>query len=599
MHHRFGIKNFRVFRDYTEFELTPITILTGTNGCGKSSLVKALRLLKFNFDNKSQDFLGQLDELNFNDRGNLLGDFNKIVNWDNNSEAIVFSINIIDESSLENPIIYLHYKKQDSSGYGNARLVKVEILDRHDNLSGKKESLLVSYEFSDKWSRTINIEEVYPFLLEAKNQESEQEDHLSKDFLFYYPRLNLLNKIATIDRNGAINYIDKASDIHSDMDSSDALDLIDLFNEFNVNSWIDLKNVIQNFEKDYLRNYELVICPIEVTNPFEDKVESVLHPPKFSLYIKSISSPSHIAFTKSELAQLSITNKLTYFLLDQDKYNSEEINGDPLIMPIRNINPSISKAFLALQNFSLNAVKFGFNSFQKLIDFHFLEAERIKMRRYFFENDDDDFSSLLFEIFRSKEESNSNSTPFIKKRLKYIETWLNNYGIADGFEIISDPDGLALKPFLKNNGKLIPLVDLGFGINQILPIMLKIAITKNKGTVFIEEPESNLHPALQSKLADMLIDAYKKFDIQFVLESHSEYLIRKLQYLVAKKEINPTDISIYYLYQPDKIPEGAKQVEKIELDENGILSQEFGTGFFDEALNWKFELLRLKNQQKN
>ncbi len=52
--------------------------------------------------------------------------------------------------------------------------------------------------------------------------------------------------------------------------------------------------------------------------------------------------------------------------------------------------------------------------------------------------------------------------------------------------------------------------------------------------VLLEEPESNLHPNLQSKLADFLIDASDRFGIKWVIETHSEYFIRKLQYWTAK-----------------------------------------------------------------
>jgi len=46
----FGLENFRVFKDYTWFDFAPITILTGPNNSGKSSLLKAFLLLKDNFD---------------------------------------------------------------------------------------------------------------------------------------------------------------------------------------------------------------------------------------------------------------------------------------------------------------------------------------------------------------------------------------------------------------------------------------------------------------------------------------------------------------------------------------------------------------------
>jgi hypothetical protein len=56
---------------------------------------------------------------------------------------------------------------------------------------------------------------------------------------------------------------------------------------------------------------------------------------------------------------------------------------------------------------------------------------------------------------------------------------------------------------------------------------------------------------------------------------------------------------IYYFNAPNNIPAGEPQVKKIEILEDGSLSDDFGSGFFDEATNWKFELLKLKKTQQN
>ena len=58
----------------------------------------------------------------------------------------------------------------------------------------------------------------------------------------------------------------------------------------------------------------------------------------------------------------------------------------------------------------------------------------------------------------------------------------------------------------------------------------------------------------------MFIETSEKFNIQFFIETHSEYLIRKLQYLTAKKEIKPEDSVIYYFNHPDEVAKGAEQV---------------------------------------
>ena len=114
-------------------------------------------------------------------------------------------------------------------------------------------------------------------------------------------------------------------------------------------------------------------------------------------------------------------------------------------------------------------------------------------------------------------------------------------------------------------------------------------------TICIEEPEIHLHPKYQSLLADMFVEAYQKYNIHFIIETHSEYLIRKLQTMVASKnnELGSGDVSIYYIASNDEC-DGVDKVRKINIMEDGRLSSPFGTGFFDEADNLAMELLNIK-----
>ena len=120
-----------------------------------------------------------------------------------------------------------------------------------------------------------------------------------------------------------------------------------------------------------------------------------------------------------------------------------------------------------------------------------------------------------------------------------------------------------------------------------------------KPIVLIEEPESNLHPNYQSKLADLLVDATNNFNIQFIVETHSEYLIRKLQYLTAKNVIKPEDTIIHYFTDPKQLAKGEKQIKEIRIKKNGVLTQDFGTGFFDEADNLAIDLFQISDSAQN
>lgn len=213
---------------------------------------------------------------------------------------------------------------------------------------------------------------------------------------------------------------------------------------------------------------------------------------------------------------------------------------------------------------------------------------------------------------------------YILKRINTDKSWhetikkiLIDFDIAQNILIEIDEELMIYKIILLINNRKVNLKDLGFGIVKLIPIMLALnpeldmdnidflddGFIKAKDLptiIIIEEPESNLHPALQSKLADLFVDLSKRFNIQFIIETHSEYLIRKLQYLTAKNEIKTSDTQIYYFHHPDRIPKGEKnQIYPINIRDDGSLTKNFGTGFFDEAGNISLELFLLKKENQN
>ena len=91
----------------------------------------------------------------------------------------------------------------------------------------------------------------------------------------------------------------------------------------------------------------------------------------------------------------------------------------------------------------------------------------------------------------------------------------------------------------------------------------------------------------------MFADAYKKYNINFIIETHSEYLIRKLQTLVANKVVDNNDTSILYVYGQNDRPNYEPPVKRIYVKEDGMLDGHFGEGFFDEADSLSLELLSI------
>ena len=122
--------------------------------------------------------------------------------------------------------------------------------------------------------------------------------------------------------------------------------------------------------------------------------------------------------------------------------------------------------------------------------------------------------------------------------------------------------------------------DVGYGISQLLPFIVQSLVSEEQ-IISIEQPEVHVHPKLQADLGDLLAAAIKEpRQNRFIVETHSEHLILRLQRLVRKKVLSPEDVSVIYV---SRRPEGAK-AERLHIDEDGDFIDEWPNGFFTERL---------------
>jgi hypothetical protein len=182
----------------------------------------------------------------------------------------------------------------------------------------------------------------------------------------------------------------------------------------------------------------------------------------------------------------------------------------------------------------------------------------------------------------------------------FINKWVKAFGLGQrvSIELVGYGAGVQIRLFKDDNDKQGTLLaDEGFGVTKFIAMLINIEYQKltgsNKFTLAFEEPETHLHPKYQSLLAEMFVDAYKSYGIHFIIETHSEYLIRKLQTLIAGDVIAPEEISLQYIYNanPEKRPKGEPHVKHIPIDKDGTLLDTFGPGFLDEADNLVMDIL--------
>jgi predicted ATPase len=132
---------------------------------------------------------------------------------------------------------------------------------------------------------------------------------------------------------------------------------------------------------------------------------------------------------------------------------------------------------------------------------------------------------------------------------------------------------------------LVHLTDVGFGVSQVLPVIVEAFYVPAGSTVLIEQPEIHLHPRVEAKLADLFVDAINAREdgaarnCQFVIESHSEHLLRRLQLKIAEEAISKDQVALYFVEQGDS---GAT-LRPIEVDDYGNIKN-WPKDFFGDAM---------------
>lgn len=235
---------------------------------------------------------------------------------------------------------------------------------------------------------------------------------------------------------------------------------------------------------------------------------------------------------------------------------------------------------------------------------------------------------LMFNVFYTFSSQGTSFNSILLKYLKqshtlvgkrFIEKWIKEFEIGDriSYDRVSN---VGTYIWIQKGTWKVNLIDVGYGVTPFLSLLLNIVSAVNErsysskknidlqnlsnsfgiieNTIVIEEPEINLHPKLQSKLADFFWDAHETFNVNFIIETHSEYLIRKFQYLTAKGDLETDDTVLHYIgnSEASKRQQDKQQVRTIHIKPNGQLTEPFGSGFTDESSRWIKEMFVLPNQ---
>jgi len=130
-----------------------------------------------------------------------------------------------------------------------------------------------------------------------------------------------------------------------------------------------------------------------------------------------------------------------------------------------------------------------------------------------------------------------------------VAKWLKDMGLIHTFRL--QPIGENSKDYELRVQKTphsaeVLITDVGFGVSQILPVLVLCYYVPENSILVFEQPEIHLHPAVQYLLADVFIDAVNTRNVQIILESHSEHLLARLQRRIAENQFSAADSALYF-----------------------------------------------------
>ena len=162
-----------------------------------------------------------------------------------------------------------------------------------------------------------------------------------------------------------------------------------------------------------------------------------------------------------------------------------------------------------------------------------------------------------------------------------IPKWLQRLELIDSYHLHPVSDTGQNYEFLVKQykgGPEVRLTDVGFGISQILPVLICCYSAPEGSILILEQPEAHLHPKVQSELADVLIDIVKNRNVQIILESHSENLLLRLMRRIAEEEISVDQTALYFC----QINDGTSEIERLDMDQYGNI-RNWPQDFFGDA----------------
>lgn len=693
----FSLKNFRSFgEEGADFELAPITVLTGCNSAGKSSAVKAQLLLKDLVEKIHKRFENALEEggklhnisprqllsglvLHISDKEYQLGRFNKVLNDQSKDGTITISYTVFLDFLLSNVNVEMSFIGKDDDVINDAVLHRLSI-KTNDIILIEMDNLEKEYHkgFFSHTNEHINYLSILPsfekFMVFCIGDQALKEDLAYDSYSSELPKEKITEQIEI-----AKNWLKKSGLKKEDIDvfrnvknitsiSPSFADINEFLSKKTLYFWLPLIEQTGNMTKAQVRCWMIEKArnvsseendqPLQWVNFFCDDFDAsgcnTLFE-YFSMLEKAALSMGEIDSTSSGIPYIStysLGEGMSFSFGDDGTMVNHQPQEKPSARQNYDNNHSFNEVLSSLSYIILgpdsDAPKFNtkkqhtsdlehsLRSYARatiitaispefLCDIKYVNSSSTIVRRLYVLDENDKIGRSIGQFVNGEKQKfiginkTKESIFFENESLKYItgtflNKWCKEFNIGK-VSIEGTEQGLGAMIYNEKNGRKRLMAEEGYGITQLFTLILQIeccilnATRKQKLTgrwslfdnsydveyepqiISVEEPEIHLHPKYQSLLADMFVEAYREYNIHFIIETHSEYIVRKLQVMVADKEnaLTSNDVSLNYV---EKNENGISTNRKIDILEDGRLSEPFGTGFFDESKNLVLKMMK-------
>ena len=537
-------KNYKAFES-GELKINPITILLGANSVGKSSIINLLLMLK-----QTANSSGYKSALRLHGENVSLGE-NK---------------NIFRNQDITNNI---------EIGFEIPRQSMDNMLDRF--LSYFYMPLSFFHGFPDEYFKEL----ISPFI----NKQGElRKKYLSKEN--FLQMVSKIEEVITSKHKGQtdiINYIKRSIILNEKEHIGRMFDLLNNIKHIKDDAVFisfDIRNVIINNE-DSLKLEQLIL------RHNDKKILDI----KFTLdstkdsYIDIDITSDFVAGdlldrkSKNELLKIFVCTSTIFACISNNSTPIWRRNREIDLFRAPNETSIITQIIEHIIERHINIIKERFY----WSNINHVSPLRAHPKRYYF-LDKSNLNTSLDSL-------DGNSLTEILKEDENIRNKVNNWLQTFDLHVeVSTLQDIIHKLKIKQNNLDLDITDVGFGISQVLPIIVQGFLSADGSLTMIEQPEIHLHPKMQAELADLFIDIvdnhtrkHKKLQPNkyLLIETHSEYLLKRLRRRISEGKISARDVAIYFVEPPSE-DNKSTIIREVPVSSNGAF--EWPSDFYIDEL---------------